>query len=131
MIAGVAERTKPDPPYVARLECADSPSTLGVILLSRIALNLQSRVVYPFLPAISRGLGVPLDAASLLLAVRSLVGRVDRLGKRRAVLGGLTLHLLSYLLLPRLAGTLGGAVTGVFDVFDLRVYRGGDHPAGF
>jgi hypothetical protein len=33
---------------------------LGVILLSRIALNLQFRIVYPFLPAISRGPGVPL-----------------------------------------------------------------------
>jgi predicted MFS family arabinose efflux permease len=70
---------------------------LGVILLARIALNLQFRVVYPFLPAISRGLGVPLETASLLLAVRSLVSMgsplygalADRRGRRPIMLAGL------------------------------------------
>ncbi len=40
------------------------------MLLARTALNLQFRVVYPFLPAIGRGLGVPLETASLLLTAR-------------------------------------------------------------
>jgi len=83
--------TVPDP------RRADSPRSLGVILLSRIALNLQFRIVYPFLPAISRGLGVPLETASLLLTVRSLVGvgspfygaLADRFGRRVVMLAGL------------------------------------------
>ena len=69
----MTELTQPGSSDASRLERADSPRTLGVILLSRIALNLQFRVVYPFLPAISRGLGVPLETATLLPAIRSLV----------------------------------------------------------
>ena len=68
-----------------------------MILLSRIALNLQFRVVYPFLPAISRGLGVPLETATLLPAIRSLVSMgsplygalADRRGRRALMLFGL------------------------------------------
>ena len=52
IIAGVIEQAQPDPPDVGRPERADSPRTLGVILLSRIALNLQFCVVYPFVLAI-------------------------------------------------------------------------------
>jgi predicted MFS family arabinose efflux permease len=71
--------------------------TLAVIFLSRFALNLQARIVYPFLPAIGRGLGVPLETASLLLTVRALVGTTspiygvlaDRYNRRAAMLGGL------------------------------------------
>jgi MFS transporter, DHA1 family, inner membrane transport protein len=82
---------------MGRPERADSPRTLGVILLSRIALNLQFRVVYPFLPAISRGLGISLETAGLLLAVRSLVSMgspfygalADRRGRRPLMLAGL------------------------------------------
>jgi MFS transporter, DHA1 family, inner membrane transport protein len=71
--------------------------TLAVILLSRFALNLQWRIVYPFLPAISRGLGVPLETASLLLTVRALAGMTspifgilaDRRGRWASMIGGL------------------------------------------
>ena len=42
------------------------------ILPARLVLNAQFRIPYPFLPAISRGLGVPLEVASLLLTVRGL-----------------------------------------------------------
>jgi len=70
---------------------------LVVMFLARLALNLQYRVVYPFLPTISRGLGVPLETASLLLTVRSLVGAfspvyglaADRYGRRPMMLAGL------------------------------------------
>lgn len=76
---------------------ADSTRNLLVMLLARVALNLQFRVVYPFLPAISRGLGVPLETASLLLTVRSFVGALspvyglaaDRYGRRPMMLVGL------------------------------------------
>jgi predicted MFS family arabinose efflux permease len=93
----MTEQVEPDPPDAARSERADSPRALGVILLSRTALNLQFRVVYPFLPAISRGLGIPLETAGLLLAIRSLVSMgsplygalADRRGRRPIMLAGL------------------------------------------
>ena len=59
-------------------------------------------------------LGVASIVISLaeLVAESSSAGLVDRLGKRRAVLGGLLLNVLAYLLLPRIAGTLAGALAG-------------------
>ena len=86
---------------------ADSPRILGIILFSRIALNLQFRVVYPFLPAISRGLGVPLETASLLLTVRALVSMAsplygalaDRFGRRALMLVGLVALIIGTLLI--------------------------------
>lgn len=70
---------------------------LGVILFARMLVNAQFRIVYPFLPAISRGLGVPLETASLLVTVRALVGTSsplfgilsDRYGRKAVMLAGL------------------------------------------
>ncbi len=80
-----------------RAQAAASASTLGTILLSRTTINSSFRVVYPFLPVISRGLGVPLTAASFLLTLRALVGLSsplfgplsDRYGRRSLMLVGL------------------------------------------
>ena len=64
-----------------------------------------------------------LGVASLVISAAELIGEgaaaawVDRLGKRRAVLAGLLLGVLSFLLLPRLAGALGTALAGVFLMF--------------
>ena len=60
-------------------------------------INAQFRIPYPFLPAISRGLGVPLEVASLLLTVRGLLGATspffgylsDRIGRKPLMLAGL------------------------------------------
>lgn len=41
---------------------------------TRIVLNTMHRMVYPFLPALGRGLGVDLAALSLALTIRSLAG---------------------------------------------------------
>ena len=68
-----------------------------VLLLSRLALNMQMRVIYPFLPAISRGLGVPLGTTSLLLTARAVANLSspiygslsDRYGRRALMLTGL------------------------------------------
>ncbi len=68
------------------------------MLLARTVINIPMRIVYPFLPAISRGLGVSLETASLLFAVRGLISAVgplygflaDRYGQRRMMLVGLT-----------------------------------------
>jgi predicted MFS family arabinose efflux permease len=66
-------------------------------LPARTLLNAQFRIPYPFLPAISRGLGVPLEVASLLLTVRDLIGATspafgylsDRIGRKTVMVGGL------------------------------------------
>ncbi len=71
----------------------------GVVLLSRLALNLQGRIIYPFLPAIARGLGLPLEIATLLLTVRAAVNLsspiygvlADRRGRRPLMVAGLAL----------------------------------------
>ncbi len=86
---------------------ADAPRTIIVMLLARTALNLQFRVVYPFLPAIGRGLGVPLETASLLLTARAVVSvaspffgaLADRLGRRALMLAGLVALVLAALIM--------------------------------
>lgn len=81
-------------------------AVLGVTLLTRATLNLPLRFTYPFLPALSRGLGVSLTAASTLVSVRSLVGMgaplfgvlIDRLGGRRVMMAGMVLLVVGALL---------------------------------
>jgi len=78
-------------------DCADAPRTLALMLIARTVINIPMRIVYPFLPVISRGLGVSLETAGLLFAVRGLVSAVgplygflaDRYGHRRMMLVGL------------------------------------------
>ena len=92
----------------------------GIILLSRLALNMQMRVIYPFLPAISRGLGVPLQTTSLILTARAvanlsspLFGALsDRFGRRALMVTGL-LILTSGTLLVALAPSFGAVVAAV------------------
>jgi predicted MFS family arabinose efflux permease len=80
-----------------RVQSAVSAGALGMILLSRTTINSSFRIVYPFLPVISRGLGVPLMAVSFLLTLRALVGLSspllgplsDRYGRRSLMLAGL------------------------------------------
>ena len=47
---------------------------LGFLGAARLVLNTGYRLVYPFLPAISRGLGISLDQAGVLVAARNLAG---------------------------------------------------------
>ena len=68
---------------------------------TRLILNTGHRLVYPFLPAISRGLGVPPESISQILAVRGALGMTspffggipDRVGRRQAMLIGLGVFL--------------------------------------
>jgi predicted MFS family arabinose efflux permease len=72
-------------------------SVWTTILPARSLINAQFRIAYPFLPAISRGLGVPLEVASLLLTIRGLIGvssplfgyLSDRLGRKTIMVFGL------------------------------------------
>jgi predicted MFS family arabinose efflux permease len=91
-----------------------------VILLSRLALNMQMRVIYPYLPAISRGLGVPLGTTSLLLTARAVANLSspvygalsDRFGRRALLLAGLVI-LTSGTLFVALAPTFGAVLIAV------------------
>jgi predicted MFS family arabinose efflux permease len=62
--------------------------------LVHTVVNTGFRMVYPFLPAISRGLGVPLETVALAITVRSLIGLASPLlgsvadfrGRKNAIL---------------------------------------------
>jgi MFS transporter, DHA1 family, inner membrane transport protein len=70
---------------------------LAVVMAGRLIVNLQFRMIYPFLPAICRGLGVSLQTGSLLVTARSVVGLTspwygrlsDRYGRKALMLAGL------------------------------------------
>ncbi len=75
--------------------------TLSIVAttLSRLVLNTARRFAYPFAPALSRGLGVPLTAITSLIAVNQATAVLglffgpiaDRLGYRLMMLTGMTL----------------------------------------
>jgi predicted MFS family arabinose efflux permease len=75
--------------------------TLSIVVttLCRLMLNTARRFVYPFAPALSRGLGVPLTAITSLIAVNQATAVLglffgpiaDRLGYRLMMLGGMVL----------------------------------------
>ncbi|MCC6190209.1 MAG: MFS transporter [Anaerolineales bacterium] len=69
---------------------------LVVATLARAVMNTAHRMVYALLPALSRGLGVPLEALTGLLSLRGALGMAsplfgglpDRYGRRHAMLIG-------------------------------------------
>ncbi|MFW6115930.1 MAG: MFS transporter, partial [Chloroflexota bacterium] len=77
-----------------------------MILIARTLLNVSLRLGHFFLPAIARGLGVPLAAAGTLVSVRSLAGLLapvsgvlsDRSGGRRVMVFGTALFAVAALL---------------------------------
>ena len=84
-----------------RASTSFSRLTLGIVVttLCRLVLNTARRFVYPFAPALSRGLGVPLTAITSLIAVNQATAVLglfcgpiaDRLGYRLMMLTGMTL----------------------------------------
>ncbi|HKZ55475.1 MAG TPA: MFS transporter [Anaerolineales bacterium] len=70
---------------------------LAAFSFSRMILNTGFRMVYPFLPAIARGLGLDLATAALAVTARSATGLAspllgflaDRFGPKLAMLAGL------------------------------------------
>lgn len=72
---------------------------IGVVVICRLVLSTARRFAYPFAPALSRGLGVPLTAITSLIAVNwatSLLGVVvgpiaDRIGYRKMMVMGMVL----------------------------------------
>ncbi len=50
------------------------PAAVGALAAARLVMNTAQRFVYPFLPAIARGLGVSLGQAGLMVSARWLAG---------------------------------------------------------
>lgn len=67
---------------------------VAVLTAVRLVVNTMERFVYPFLPAIARGLGIPLAQAGLLVSLRSgtalampaVVAIVGKDGRRRRLM---------------------------------------------
>jgi predicted MFS family arabinose efflux permease len=80
-------------------------SQVIVAVLCRLVLNTARRFPYPFAPALSRGMGVPLTAVTSLIAATqatALLGTVsgpltDRLGCRSVMLAGLAMLVVGML----------------------------------
>ena len=47
---------------------------LGVFMLARLTASTAFRMVYPFLPALARGLGVPVEAVAAAISARAALG---------------------------------------------------------
>jgi predicted MFS family arabinose efflux permease len=86
---------------------------IPAFVATRIVLNTMVRMVYPFLPAFSRGLGVDLRVLSLALSIRSGAGVfgpflafiADSRGRKAGMLFGLGLY------------TAGAALTALWPVY--------------
>jgi predicted MFS family arabinose efflux permease len=108
-------------------------SSLAFLSAERLVMNTAYRFVYPFLPVIARGLGVPLEQAAFLVSVRHIaglgtpavarvVGRGER--RRRLILTGILLFVagsaVTVLTSAYVGALIGFALIGlakpVFDV---------------
>jgi predicted MFS family arabinose efflux permease len=89
---------------------------LGIIFVARTVLNTGYRIIYPFLPAIARGLGVSLATATGLVSMRLLSGLVapfigpvaDRQPRRRTMV----IAIVTFVLACALIVASGSLATG-------------------
>lgn len=106
-----------DGPSQPRLAAA-----LGYLTATRLLVNTLHRFVFPFLPAIARGLGISLGQAGLLISARNLAGAAapltvgvgSRGGGRRVVTSGLVLLVVGAALASVSAGLIAALVAFVF-----------------
>ena len=89
----------PQPPEAARPAARRLVWQIGAATLGRFFVSISRRFIYPFAPALSRGLGVPLMAITSLIAINQATGLLsplfgplsDRWGYRMMMLVGLGL----------------------------------------
>ncbi len=100
--------------------------SLAYLIAARLVLNTAHRFAYPFLPAISRGLGVTLEQGGLLMSARAVAGLATPLvvatagrgeRRRRTLALGLALFALGAAVTAA-AGVYTGALVG-FALFGL------------
>src|ERR687896_1979159 len=89
-------------------------------LIARTAANAGLRIVYPFLPAISRGRGVTPTAVASVIAVRNLGGLATPLVARAIERRGRRWMMLVAMLVVT-AGVILTAITGTFLVAALGI----------
>jgi MFS transporter, DHA1 family, inner membrane transport protein len=119
----------PRPPSVRRVwgeleKMASLTVQITLASLCRVLLNTARRFPYPFAPALSRGLQVPLPAVTSLIAVNQVTGLLsllfgplaDRWGYRSMLLAGL--GFLS-------AGMLGGGLFPYYGVILIGLFLAG------
>lgn len=97
---------------------------ITVASLCRVLLNTARRFPYPFAPALSRGLGVPLAAVTSLIAVNQVTGLLSLLFGPMADRWGYRLMLVSGLGFLA-AGMLGGGVFPFYGVVLIGLFLAG------
>lgn len=92
---------------------------LFFITLSRWLLNCGIRLIYPFLPALSRGMGIPLAELAWLVSLRGFIGFTsplfgpfsDHWGRRPVLVGAILLLACSAVLVVVFPGPLAFTLT--------------------
>jgi predicted MFS family arabinose efflux permease len=80
-------------------------SLLTVFIFVRLIVSTVFRMVFPFLPALARGMGVPIEMVALAVSARSALGFIgpplgaiaDMRGRKQALTGALLLFSVSLL----------------------------------
>ena len=91
---------------------------LPIVFLARMTINIPSRIIYPFLPGLARGLEIALPAASQLVALRLVAGvgaplfgpLADRYGRRRLMEAAMVVFTLASLLLAGIGTFTAAAI---------------------
>lgn len=89
-------------------------AALAFLTAERLVMNTAFRFVYPFLPAIARGLGVPLEAAGYLVSARWAAGLATPVIQRAAGRGEARRSLIVTGCLLFVAGCSVTAITGIY-----------------
>lgn len=108
---------------------------LAILTIVRLLDSTVFRMAFPFLPALARGLGVPVEGVALVVSARSVPGLLgpplgliaDMRGRKQALVGGLLLFGLSVFLvgiLPTYAVFFAGMVLsgGAIVVIDSSIH---------
>lgn len=100
------------------------PVQVAVATLSRLVINTSRRFLYPFAPALGRGLGLPLPAITSLIALNQFTGLLsplfgplgDRWGYRAMMLTALSLVA---------AGMFAAGLLPLYSVLAIGIFLGG------